>query len=69
MGIFKKKNQCKEASLRRYPCDAYLRNALQFIENGKPDNAYTEICWAIMKSGGKLTDEEKKKFNELCNKE
>lgn len=69
MRIFKKKKRCSKYKLRKYPCDTYLRNALYFIENEKPNDAYTEICWAIVKSGGELAGKEKKKFNELCNKE
>lgn len=64
-----KKKKCNKKFLRRYPCDAYLKNALHFIEVGEIDDAYLEICWAIVKSGGELAGKEKKKFNELCNKE
>lgn len=50
-------------SYSEYPCDVYLHNALRFIKDGKPDVAYEEICWAIVKSGGELSDEEKEGFN------
>lgn len=45
-----------------YPCDMFLHNALRFIQNGKSEVAYEEICWAIIKSGGELTEEERKYF-------
>lgn len=44
--------------LKNYPCDTYLHNALRFISMGKKDSVYSEICEAIFKSGGQLTDEE-----------
>ena len=53
MGLFKKKN-----ILNEYPCSDYLHNALHFLRQGKVDVAYDEICWAITKSGGELTEEE-----------
>lgn len=56
--IFKRKNN----KLNRYPCDIYLQNALRFITEEKYDIAYTEICYAIIKSGRKLTKEQEKIF-------
>ena len=61
--FFKKKN-----SLNQYPCDIYLHNALRFTAEGKSDAAYTEICCAIMRSGGILSDKELQKYRELTNK-
>lgn len=58
MKMFGKKNKCDKKLLRKYPCDAFLKNALHFIEIGRPNVAYTEICRAIVKSGGQLSDEE-----------
>ena len=69
MRMFEKKKKCNKKLLRKYPCDTYLKNALHFIEISKPDIAYTEICWAIVKSGGELSDSEFKKFFELRDKE
>lgn len=59
--IFKRKDN----ELNQYPCNVYLRNALQFIEKRKYDEAYSEICWAIIKSGGKLTKEQEKIFKNI----
>ncbi len=59
--IFKRKDN----KLNQYPCDAYLCNALQFIKDGKYYTAYSEICYAIIKSGGKLTEEQEKIFKNI----
>lgn len=64
-----KKGKCNKNLLRQYPCDDFLRSALHFIEIGKPNDAYTEICWAIMKSGGELFDNETRIFKAIQNKE
>lgn len=42
-----------------YPCSIYLHNALHFIQYERSDAAYSEICNALIRSGGKLTDYEK----------
>lgn len=47
-----------------YPCIDFLRNALHWIEEGKPDVAYTEICFAIMKAGISLDEHEHAVFNQ-----
>ena len=44
--------------LNEYPCSDYLHNALRFLRQGKVDVAYDEICHTIIRSGGKLTEEE-----------
>lgn len=49
----------KNKLLNDYPCSDYLHNALCFLREGNVDAAYDEICWAITKSGGELTEEEK----------
>jgi hypothetical protein len=36
---------------------------LRFILENKPDVAYTEVCYAIMKSGAELTETEKAEFD------
>lgn len=59
--IFKRKDK----KLSQYPCNIYLQNALQFIEDGRSDKAYTEICWAIIKSGVKLTEEQEEIFKNI----
>lgn len=51
--------------LNQYPCNVYLRNALQFIEDRKYDTAYSEICWAVLKSGEKLTKDQEKIFKDI----
>lgn len=48
----------REEKLRNYPCSDYLHNALRFISEGKSQVAYDEICHAIIRSGGCLTEEE-----------
>lgn len=63
--MVKKSKKINKKRLRKYPCDVFLKNALHFIEIGKPDIAYTEICWAILKSGGKLSDTERERFCEF----
>ena len=55
----------KDNKLKQYPCDVYLQNALRFITEKKYDTAYSEICWAIIKSGGKLTEEQEKIFKNI----
>lgn len=62
--IFKRKDK----KLNQYPCNVYLQNALRYIMNKEYDTAYLEICWAIIKSGGKLTKEQEIIFKDI-NKE
>lgn len=52
--------------LNSYPCSDYLHNALRFIEQGEADVAYDEICYAIIKSGGKLTESEEEYRKKVC---
>ena len=59
--IFKRKDN----KLNQYPCNVYLQNALRFITEKEYDTAYTEICWVIIKSGGKLTKEQEKIFKKI----
>ena len=61
--IFKRENN----KLNQYPCNVYLQNALRFITEKEYDTAYSEICWAIIKSGGKLTEEQEKIFKDINN--
>ena len=61
----KKHKYCSPKKLREYPCDVYLKNALSFISQGDNNDAYAEICWAILKSGGEWTDEQRKTFKRL----
>nr|DAH86710.1 MAG TPA: CRM1 / Exportin repeat 3 [Caudoviricetes sp.] len=51
--------------LNKYPCSVYLQNALRFITEKEYDTAYSEVCWAIIKSGGKLTEEQEKIFKNI----
>lgn len=44
--------------LNGYPCSDFLHSALELIACGKAKAAYGEICHAIIRSGGKLTDAE-----------
>lgn len=50
----------KAEKLGNYPCSVYLHNALRFISEGKPQVAYDEICHAIIRSDGVLTEEERR---------
>lgn len=49
---------------RGLPWIDHLHSALKLLDGNKPDTneAYTEICRAIMKSGGSLTGTEKNSF-------
>ena len=58
-------NQKINAELKSYPCSDYLHNALRFISNGQPEVAYDEICCAIIRSGGSLTESEEKNRKDL----
>ena len=62
--IFGRKKQ-KDEMLSRYPCSAFLHNALSFISQNKPEVAYEEICYAIKRSGGVLTEEENRIFENI----
>jgi hypothetical protein len=57
---YKKQNK----KLSDYPCEDFLHNALTLINKAEFDAAYNEICWAIIKSGGTLTEKERKIFYE-----
>ncbi|MBO5318998.1 MAG: hypothetical protein J6B01_04825 [Ruminococcus sp.] len=57
MNIFNRVKK-KDRIFSDYPCSAHLHNALYFIQSGKPDAAYEEICWGLLKSGEPLTDAE-----------
>ena len=63
---FKKRyKECHANShLRSYPCIDFLRHALHWIEEGEPDVAYTEICFAIMKAGLSLDEHESTVFHQ-----
>ena len=64
MRIFtKNKNKAINQKISTYPCVAFLHNALRLILENKTDVAYTEICYAIMKSGADLTETEKEEFD------
>ena len=64
MKIFEKnKNKEINKKLSTYPCVNYLHNALRFILENKTDVAYSEICYAIMRSGAELTETEKQEFD------
>lgn len=54
--MFKK---CKNKWLNQYPCDVFLHNSLMRLSENNIEAAYDEICYAIIKSGGELTSEEK----------
>lgn len=59
--IFKRKDK----KLNQYPCNIFLQNALELITVKEYAMAYSEICWAIIKSGGKLTEEQEKIFKNI----
>lgn len=60
MNLLKKLKRNKKFS--QYPCEDYLHNALRFLQGGANCGAYTAICWALIKSGAELNEEEKKVF-------
>ena len=55
----------KDEVFSRYPCSVFLHNALRFISQNKSGVAYEEICHAIIRSGGELTEEEMRIFVQL----
>ena len=61
--IAKNKNKAINQKISTYPCVDFLHNALRFILENKTDVAYTEICYAIMKSGADLIETEKEEFD------
>ena len=64
MKLFEKnKNKAINQKLSTYPCVNYLHNALRFILENKTDVAYSEICYAIVRSGAELTETEKQEFD------
>lgn len=64
MKIFaKNKNKAINQNISTYPCVDFLHNALRFIIENKTDVAYTEICYAIIKSGADLIETEKEEFD------
>ena len=63
----KNKNKAINQKISTYPCVDFLHNALRFILENKTDVAYTEICYAIMKSGEELTETEKAEFDKKIN--
>ena len=68
MKIFNPLIKKRDKVFSKYPCDVFLHNALFFINSDNPNAAYREICCAIIKSGGKLTEEEQAKLNEILKK-
>ena len=61
--IFKRKDK----KLNQYPCNVFLQNALRFITEKEYAMAYSEICWAIIKSGGKLAEKQEKISKDINN--
>lgn len=59
----KMKQKSKDRIFSEYPCADFLHNALHFLARNKPEFTYGEICYALLKSGNKLTDEEQKIFD------
>lgn len=64
INIFRKmKQKSKDRIFSEYPCADFLHNTLHFLARNKPEVTYGEICYALLKSGNKLTDEEQKIFD------
>lgn len=59
----KNKNKKTNQKMSTYPCVNFLHNALRFVLENEIDVAYTEICYAIIKSGAELTETEKAEFD------
>lgn len=68
MGKLFKRNKIRNKTFSKYPCSVYLHNALTFIIQNKPEVAYEEICYALLKAGDKLTSEEESLFKTLSEK-
>lgn len=51
--------------LTEYPADYFIHNSLRFIHDNNMNAAYEEVCFAILKSGGELSDEEEKYLNKI----
>lgn len=66
MNLLKKLKSNKKFS--QYPCEDYRHNSLRFLQDGANCGAYTEICWALIKSGAELNEEEKKIFEKYQNR-
>ena len=60
LNMFKKdkKNEKFNRAIAQYPCYDYLKNALRFLRQGQSDVAYSEICCAIKRAGGELSEED-----------
>lgn len=67
MMFFKKKKR-KDEVFAKYPCSVFLHNSLRLLTENKPEAAYEEICYAIIRSGGVLTAMEKMTLMHLCEK-
>lgn len=64
INIFRKmKQKSKDRIFSEYSCSVILHHALYLLLRNYPDVAYAEICYALLKSGVKLTDEEQKIFD------
>lgn len=61
MRLFHRKKECYDPTI----IHIYLHDALRLISEEKYDAAYEAICWAIIKSNGKLKDKETNKFDKL----
>ena len=59
------KQKKKDRIFSDYPCSDYLHNALKFLMNNNPDDAYEEICNALIRSGDKLSEKEEEFFKEI----
>lgn len=60
-----KKIKKQNKKIGEYPCVDYLHNALRLIKDNKLNQAYEEICFAILKSDGILTKEEQGNFENI----
>lgn len=63
--IHKRIRKIDSQRLIAYPADYFIHNSLRFIYDNNMNDAYEEVCFAILKSGGELSDEEESYFNKI----
>ena len=56
---FEDRLNLKNRSYGEHPCCVHLHNALHYIQLGKYDKAYNEVCDALIEGGGTLNLDER----------
>lgn len=60
-----RKEKQQNHNLGKYPSVDMLHNALRHLENKDYNGAYSKICWALMKAGVQLRQNELENFNKI----